>query len=88
MNGTKESFPGMSGSGRIVVVVRPGANARRSRQVVAWIRALLPAAILLVGAGTGSAPTADVYDAITLDVDSVESGPLSLADALARFRRP
>lgn len=77
-----------SGGRRVVVVVRPGASARRSREVVTWIRALLPAAILLVGAGAAASPcAADVDEVITLDVDSVESGPLSLADALARVRR-
>ncbi len=72
---------------RVVVLVRPGASARRSREVVSWLKALLPAAVLLVGAGAGSPFPEDVDDAICLDVDAVDSGPLSLADALARVRR-
>lgn len=74
---------------RVTVVVRPGASARRSSQVVTWIRALLPAAVLLIGGAGGASPpdVGDAEDVITLDVDGVESGPLSVADALARVRR-
>lgn len=52
-----------------------------------WLRALLPAAILLVGTGAGSPLAEGLEDVISLDADAVESGPLSLAHALARERK-
>ncbi len=70
---------------RLVVAVRPGSKPGRSGEVLRWIRRLLPAAILLVG--TPALPPADADEVISIDVDAVESGPLSLADALVRARR-
>jgi anti-sigma factor RsiW len=76
-----------AGPRRLVVVLRPGANARRSREVVRWIRALLPAAILLIGPGPSGMLAGDDDDPVlTVDADSVRSGPLALADALTRNR--
>ena len=72
---------------RIYVVVRPGRQSGASDVVLRWLRLLLPAAVLL------SAPAAMPGDAddedtiiISVDADDVASGPLSLADAIARAR--
>ncbi len=66
----------------VVVVVKPGRTPRRTTQVLKWVRWLVPAALLIVSGGV--VPTADASAVITIDADSVESGPLSVADALAR----
>jgi hypothetical protein len=70
---------------RLVVAVRPGSSPTRSGEVLRWIRRLLPAAILFVG--TAALPVEDADEVISVDVDEVESGPLSLADALVRDHR-
>jgi len=70
---------------RRVIAVRPGSNPRRAREVIRWIRCLLPAAVLLVG--PPSWPEGDADGVISIDVDAVVSGPLALADALARDPR-
>jgi hypothetical protein len=66
----------------VVVVVKPGRTPRRTIQVLKWVRWLVPAALLIVSGGV--MPVADASGVITIDADSVESGPLSVADALAR----
>ena len=68
----------------LLVVVRPGTNPRRSGQLLRWLRWLLPTALLVVA--PAAPPLGDAYDVITVDADAVESGPLSLADAIARDR--
>ncbi len=68
---------GSAAGGRVVVLVRPGA---RTGTVLAWLRRLVPAALLLLA----PASLPDDARVITLDADEVLSGPLSLADALAR----
>ena len=70
---------------RLVVVVRASdATRRHARSLARWARALVPAAVLVVT--SLDAPRADVSedDTITLDADEVASGPLALADAIAR----
>jgi hypothetical protein len=63
----------------MVVVVRPGRSARRSSQVLRWLRCLLPAAYFVVtDARFGSAA-----NVITIDADVVDS-PLAVAHALLR----
>lgn len=68
----------------LVVRIRPGRDQGRLRAVVGWVSALLPAAILLVGA---PAPTPEVAEevaaVVTLDADDLAS-PLSVADAISR----
>jgi len=65
----------------VLVVVRPG---RRTGTVLAWLRQLLPAAVLLVSPATFP-PAATDEASIVIEADDVDS-PLSLADALARAR--
>jgi hypothetical protein len=66
----------------LVIVVRPAADRRRLPEVLGWIRALLPAALLLV------APTRlpELPDAEVIQLDCADGldGPLSVASALAR----
>jgi hypothetical protein len=79
----------MSGrAGRLLVVVRPGGG-RRVREVVRWVRTLLPAAALLIApVGPAAAPSGDEDDrVIAIDADDLPSGPLSLADAILRRAR-
>lgn len=65
----------------VVIVLRPGP---RTGTIRAWIRRLLPTALLLVAPVTLPRDLSD--DAIVLDEDDVVSGPLSLADALCKHR--
>jgi hypothetical protein len=66
----------------VVLVVRPGANPRRSSEVMRWIRALAPAALIVVSSVAFDAGTSD--DMVTLQCDDVDSGPLAVADALGK----
>jgi hypothetical protein len=69
---------------RLVVVVRPG---RRTGTILAWLRQLLPTALLLVAPANFPAPASG--DAVCIDADEVPSGPLSLAALLmARAASP
>ncbi len=70
----------------VVLVVRPGASPRRATEIRRWIRALVPAALILVS----SAPIDDgggAEDVVTISADEVDAGPLSVAAALARLRQ-
>ncbi len=68
---------------KVIVLVGSAPNRRRVGTLLCWIRALVPAAVLV--SSPVEALTRDVLeDAITLNVDEIPSGPLSLADALAR----
>lgn len=69
----------------IVVIVRPGRSPRRAAEVIRWVRWLLPAAFLVVGTPAAARFARDA-EVVTLDVDEIASGPLSLADALAKAR--
>ncbi len=70
----------------VVVAVRPGSSPRRAGEVARWIRSLLPAAVLLIGPVAPPVdPNAD--EVITIDAEKVQSGPLAVADALARHGR-
>lgn len=71
---------------KVVVVVRAGRNPRRTLQVLRWVRWLLPAALLVVSSAV--MPAVEAEDVITIDAESVASGPLAVADALARDHRP
>lgn len=67
----------------VILVVRPGANPRRAREVRRWIRALVPAALILVSSVPLPAAPDDV---VTVSADEVDAGPLAVAAALARPR--
>jgi hypothetical protein len=70
---------------RLVVVVRASDATRRHARVLArWARALVPAAVLVVTPPDAPRLDSSENDTITLDADRVASGPLSLADAIAR----
>ena len=64
---------------KLVIVVTPGA---RTKMILAWLRRLVPAALLVVSAVNVISPVPQ--DVVVLDEDEVASGPLSLADALMR----
>jgi hypothetical protein len=66
---------------KLVIVVAPGA---RTKTILAWLRRLVPAALLVVSAVNVIPPVP--RDVVVLDEDEVASGPLSLADALMRRR--
>jgi hypothetical protein len=69
----------------VVLLVHPETSPRRSANLLRWLRWLLPAALLVVSqVPLGPSEATDV---ITLDADAIESGPLSLADALDKARR-
>ena len=70
---------------RMVLVVRAtDASRRRVRAVARWARALVPAAALVITPFDGFRADPSEDDAITIDADEVASGPLALADAIAR----
>ncbi len=72
------------GVSTVVIVVHDGTSPRRSGEVMRWVRTLVPAALILVlSAPIAPAPTDDV---VTVNVDDVDAGPLSVAAALARPR--
>ncbi|HEY6098123.1 MAG TPA: hypothetical protein VIW03_01745 [Anaeromyxobacter sp.] len=67
----------------VIVRVRPDTSPRRAAEILRWIRCLLPAAMLVVTQAPPPAPPYD-DDVVSIDADDVESGPLSIAAALAR----
>ena len=70
---------------RVIVLVTRAANHRSVRPVAQWVRALVPAAVLVVArADVARSDTSEDGDAIVVDADALPSGPLSLADAIAR----
>ncbi len=69
----------------VVLVVRPGASPRRASESRRWIRALVPAALILVSSAPIDAGAAD--DVVTISADDVDGGPLAVAAALSRLRQ-
>jgi hypothetical protein len=69
-------------SPRLVIVVRPAADRRRLPQMLAWLRWLAPAALLLVA----PAVIPDFGDAEVIQLDCADGfdGPLSVASMLSR----
>jgi hypothetical protein len=65
---------------KVVVVVRPG---KRAGTVLAWLRQLLPAAVLLIAPATLPPTFPDGAEDIIVDAEDVDS-PMSLADAIAK----
>ena len=69
-------------------MVRPGIAPARVRALARWLRTLVPAAALvLTPASATPDDDDDGGDTVTLDADAIPSGPLSLADLLARAAR-
>lgn len=69
----------------VVLVVRPGASPHRATEIRRWIRALMPAALILVSSvPIDVGPTDDV---VTISADEVDAGPLAVAAALSRLRQ-
>jgi hypothetical protein len=77
----------MAGSTRPVVVLRTSpASDAHVKTLARWVRAMLPAALLVIaplGAPVSHLP-GDVIALDVQDVQDVDSGPLSVADALVR----
>jgi hypothetical protein len=72
---------------RLVVVIRPGRSGHRLDAILRWLRALAPAAALVVAEpGIDRAGDDDPATVLTVDADDLASGPLAVADALARAR--
>ncbi len=72
------------GVSKVVLVVRDGTSPRRASEIRRWIRALVPAALILVSSAPLEPPASD--DVVTVSADDVDAGPLSVAAALARPR--
>ncbi len=74
----------MARSTRPVVVLRTSpARDAHVKTLARWVRAMLPAALLVI-APVGAPVSQLPGDVIALDVQDVDSGPLSVADALVR----
>jgi len=71
---------------RVRLVVRAGIAPARVRALTRWLRAFVPAAVLVL-TPAGAMVDDDGPDTVTLDADAIPSGPLSLADLLARAAR-
>lgn len=72
----------MPSSPRLVIVIRPTADRRRLPEMLAWVRWLVPAALLLVA--PAQLPEFDEAEVIQLDCADGYDGPLSVASRLAR----
>ncbi len=68
----------------VIVVLTKATPAARRRVLLRWLRALVPAALLVVSRAPIEVPGAD--DVITLNADTIDSGPLAVADAIVRAR--
>ncbi len=71
---------GNVGDARLLVVVR---GARDTGTLLAWLRQLLPAAVLLMAPAALPYFPGDGEDAIVVDAEDIDS-PMALADALAK----
>lgn len=71
---------------RRVVVLRDEVGSGRGQVVARWLRTLLPVAVLVVTPLDAAWADADLCedDAVTVSVDELESGPLAMADTVAR----
>jgi siroheme synthase (precorrin-2 oxidase/ferrochelatase) len=68
----------------VVLVVGKGTSPRQASEIRRWIRALVPAALILISSAPLQGGAAD--GVVTVSADDLESGPLAVADALARIR--
>jgi hypothetical protein len=69
-------------SSKLLIVVHPGGSRRRLPEVLRWLRALVPTAVLLVA--PVKLPDADDAEVIQLDCSESLDGPLAVASLLAR----
>jgi hypothetical protein len=67
---------------RLVIVVRPAAAARRLPEVLGWLRALVPSALLLVSPVNVTAQAGE--EVVQLECSDGLDGPLAVATLLAR----
>ena len=68
----------------VVLVVKDATNPRRTIEIRRWIRALVPAALILVSSVPIDVGAAD--DVVSVSADDADAGPLTIAAALARPR--
>jgi hypothetical protein len=68
----------------IVVLMKATTAVPRRAALLRWLRALVPAALLVVSTTPVEVPGAE--DVITLNADAIESGPLAVADAIVKAR--
>jgi hypothetical protein len=68
----------------VVLVVRGPTCPRREGEIRRWIRALVPAAFILISSVPLDLRALD--DVVTLTSEDVDAGPLAVAAALARPR--
>jgi hypothetical protein len=68
----------------VVLVVRGPTCPRREGEIRRWIRALVPAALILISSVPLDLGALD--DVVTLTSEDVDAGPLAIAAALARPR--
>jgi hypothetical protein len=69
----------------LVILIRPSADRRRLNEMLAWLRWMVPAALLLVGPAI--LPDGEDAEVFQLDCADDFDGPLSVASMLAR-RQP
>jgi len=67
---------------RLVIVVKPAPGRGRLPEVLKWLRALVPTALLLVA--PGGLPNLPGDEVIQLDCAEGVDGPLSVATLLAK----
>ncbi len=72
------------GVSTVVLVVGRGTSPRRSGEIMRWVRALVPAALIMVSSVPLALGASD--GVVTVNVDELDAGPLSVAAALARTR--
>lgn len=73
-----------NGISTVVVVVRDARSERKAGEIRRWIRALVPAALILISSTPIDLGPGD--GVVTVSADDVEPGPLAVADALTRGR--
>ena len=74
-----------SASRPLFIVVHPARDRRRLREVLRWIRSMVPAAALLVAPATLPTELPEDARVIQVDADGVD-GPLAVASLLADGR--
>ena len=82
--GEEASGGGIERISTVVLIVGEKTSPRRSGEIMRWIRALLPAALIMVSSAPIAADASD--DVVTVRVDDLDAGPLAVAAELARPR--